>query len=175
MQTPAVAAKALHGPSGKAEEAQFPGRRRIHGQPIGVVRMALGFAHVVGIAVFPYAALAQQPVGCQPSAGQKQRRPPSEGGQHQRGRDAGQKFHQTGGDEVHGDGKRRPADAEVEIACHGDVVGQFGIFQVGDAGRFDAGDRQLIVEPSGGLESEVCANGLMQRRKHLQQHEDRTG
>ncbi len=97
---------------------------RIDGEAIGVVGVALRAAHLVGVAVAPDGALAQQPVGRQPAAGEHQRRPPGEGEQHHRRSDAAEQLYQAAGDEVHGDRQRRPGHAEVEVAGDGQVIGE---------------------------------------------------
>ena len=68
--------EAVDHPAGQAEQPQLLGRRRVDGQPVGVVGVALGRPHLVGVAVAPDRALAQQPVGGQPA-------PPSTSGAHQ--------------------------------------------------------------------------------------------
>ena len=60
--------EALDHPVGQAEQPQLLGRRRIDREPVGVLGVALGRAHLVGVAVAPDRALAQQPVGGEPGA-----------------------------------------------------------------------------------------------------------
>ena len=74
--------EALDRPVGEAEEPQLLGRRRIDGEAVGVVGVALRAAHLVGVAVAPDRALAQQPVRREPRAGEHDRRPPRVGGEH---------------------------------------------------------------------------------------------
>ena len=68
--------ESLDGPVGKSEQAQFLRRRRIDRESIRVVGMALRLAHLVGVAIAPDRAFAQQPMRGEPGAGQQQRRPP---------------------------------------------------------------------------------------------------
>ena len=167
----AMAAEAIQCPARQAEQPHLLRRWRIHRQPVGVVRVALRFAHHVRVAVLPHAALAQQPVGGQPGPRQHERRPPGVGGKHRGAGEAGDQLHQTSGDEVHGDGERWPADAEIEVPRHGDVVGERRILQMREPLRANAGDGELIVEPRRQLRAEIRADGLMQRREHLRQQE----
>ena len=53
-------------PAGETEEAQLLRRGGVDGQPVGVLGVPLRFAHLVGVAVLPHAALAEQPVRRQP-------------------------------------------------------------------------------------------------------------
>ena len=75
-------------PAGQAEQPQLLARRRIDGEPVRVVGVALRAAHFVGVAVAPDGALAQQPVGREPRAGEHDRRPPREAEQHDGRREA---------------------------------------------------------------------------------------
>ena len=168
-----MATEALHRPTRQAKEPQFLRGGGIHRQPVGVVRMALRLPHRRGGAVSPDAALPQQPMGGEPRAAKQQRCPPSVGCQHRRRGEAGEEFHQAGGDEIHGDVQRRPADAQVEIPRHRDVLRELGVLQVRQARRPHTSHRQLIVEPSRGAAAEVGAHGLVQGCQHLQQDERR--
>ena len=168
-----MAPKALDGPVGEAEQPQLLGRRRVHRQPVRVVGVALGLAHRVGLAVLPDGALAQEPVRGEPGATEQQRRPPRVGEEDRRGGQSPQQFDEAGRDEVHRDRQRRTADAEVEVARHGQVAGELRVLQVPDAGRLHAGDRQLVVEPGRGGAAEVGAGREVQRRQHLKQDEHR--
>ena len=53
VQPPAAGGEAVDRPAGQAEQPQLLGRRRVDGQPVGVVGVALGRAHLVGVAVAP--------------------------------------------------------------------------------------------------------------------------
>ena len=74
-------AEAFDDPVGQSEEPQLLGGRRIDGQPVGVVGMALGVADFFGVAVAPDGTLAQQPVRGEPRAAST-RRPPCVAGEH---------------------------------------------------------------------------------------------
>ena len=158
-------------PAGQAEQAQLLGGGRVDGQPVGVVGVALRAAHLVGVAIAPDGALPQQPVGGQPAAGQHEGRPPGEGEQHRRRRQAADHLDEAPRDEVHRDRQRRPGHAEVELASDGEVVAELGILEVADARRVDAGVGELVVEPGGGAVAEVVAHREVERREHLEQHE----
>ncbi len=173
VQPPPVAPEPVDGPAGEAEQPQLLGRRRVHGQPVRVVGVPLGFAHRLGLAVLPDPALAQQPVRRQPRAAEHQRGPPRVGEEEGAGGQPGQQLDEARRDEVHRDEQGRSADAEVEVARHGQVARELGVLEVPDAGRLDAGHRQLVVEPGGGGAAEVGARGAVQRRQHLQQDEHR--
>ena len=90
-------------PAGEAEQPQLLARGRIHRQPVGVVGVALRAAHLLGVAVAPDRALAQQPVRRQPRAREHDRRPPRVPGEDHGGRDAADHLDHAVGDEVHGD------------------------------------------------------------------------
>ena len=171
VEPPPVPPEALDDPVGDTEQPQLLGGRRVHRQAVRVVGVPLRLAHRVGLAVLPDRALAQQPVGGEPGPAEQQRRPPGVGEEDRHGGQSGQQLDEAGGDEVHRDGQRRPADAEVEVARHGQVAGELRILQVPDAGRLDARHRQLVVEPRGGGAAEVLARGEVQRRQHLQEDE----
>ena len=170
-QALAARPEALDDPVAEAEQPQLLGSRRLDRETVGVVRMALRLAHLLGVAVAPDAALAQQPVGGEPGAAEQQRRPPGPGGEHHRRGDAAHPLHQPGGDEVHRDGHRRTADAEIEVARHREVGGEPRTLEVPHARRPHAGDGELIVEPGRRPAAEVGAGRLVDRRQHLQQHE----
>ena len=123
-QTSSARAESLDRPRRESEQPQFLGGRRIDGEPISVVGVALRLAHLIGIAIAPHAAFAQQPVRRQPCAREQNRRPPCVRRQHDGGRKPADHLHQSRRDEVHRDAHRRPADPEIEIARHREVGGQ---------------------------------------------------
>jgi hypothetical protein len=65
----------------------------------------------------------------------------------------------------------RPADAEVEVAGHREVVRELRILEVTHARRLHARGGEPVVEPGGGAAAEVRADRVMDRREHLEQHE----
>ncbi len=173
VQAGAPGDEAVDGPAGEAEEAQLLAGRGIDRQAVGVVGVALRGAHLLGLAVVPDGAIAQQPMGREPSAGKQQRRPPGVPRQdHGRCHPAGH-LDQAGGDEVHGDRKRRPGHPQIEVAGHGQVAGQRRIFQMPNARRAHAGLGEPVVEPGGGAIAQVGAECLMNGAEHLQEHKDR--
>ena len=151
------------------------GGRRIDGEAVGVVGVALRGAHLLGVPVLPDRALAQQPVRRQPGAGQDERSPPAIAGQDHGAGQPADHLHQPAGDEVHREPERRPGDAEVEVAGGGQVSGESWVFEVADASGPDARLGQLIVEPGRGALAEAGADRLVERREHLEQHEDDGG
>ena len=162
----------LDRPADQPEQPQFLARRRIDGQPIRVVGIALGAAHLVGVAVAPDGALAQQPVRREPRAGEHERRPPGEAEEHDRRGEAADHADQAAGDEVHRVRQRRPGHAEVEVARDGEVGGERRILQVCHTRRADAHLGQAVVEKRRGAIAEVVADRRLNRRQHLQQDED---
>ena len=60
--------EAVDRPADQAEQPQLLAGRRIDGEPVGVVGVALRAANLVGVAVAPDPALAQQPVRREPRA-----------------------------------------------------------------------------------------------------------
>ena len=68
VQPRAPGDEAFDGPADQPEQPQLFARRRIDGEAVGVVGVALGAAHFVGVAIAPDRALAQQPVRRQPRA-----------------------------------------------------------------------------------------------------------
>ncbi len=171
VEEPAAGDEALDGPADEAEQPELLGGRRIDRQPVGIVGVALGLAHLVGLAVLPHRALAQQPVRREPRPGQQRRCPPGVAEQHGRRRQAGEQLDQARGDEVHADRERRAGHAEVEVAGRGEVGGEVGILEVADAGRVDAGVGEPVVQPRGQPVAQVGPDRLVQRAEHLQRHE----
>ena len=133
--------------------------------------MALRLAHLRRLAVAPHRALAQQPVRGEPCAREQQRGPPRVGGEHDRRGETAHQLHQPGGDEIHRDEQRRAGDAEIEIPGHREVADEPGVLEVAHAGRADAGSREAVVQPRRGAAPEIGADGVVNRREHLQQDE----
>ena len=123
VQAPAAGDEAVEYPVGQAENPQFLRRRRVDGEPVGVLRVALRLPDLLGVAVLPDRALAQQPVRREPRAGQHRRRPPGEAKQHHGLGEAREHVHQTGRDEVHRDRQRRTGHATVEVPGHLQISG----------------------------------------------------
>ncbi len=111
-------------PVGEPEQAHLLGGRRIDGEAIGVVGMALRVADLVRVAVAPDRALAQHPMGRTPPDDEDDRRPPREPEQHERRGESADELDEAAGDEVHRDAERRSRDAEIEVARHREVVDQ---------------------------------------------------
>ncbi|MGD9996488.1 MAG: hypothetical protein AB7U39_06130 [Ilumatobacteraceae bacterium] len=88
-------------------------------------------------------------MGCTPGDEQWERGPPLEAEQQQRRREPDGEVDEPTGDEVHRDVERRPGHAEVEVARHGEVVGQFRPLEVGDAGGRHARRHQPVVQMRG--------------------------
>ena len=175
VQSGAPGDKAINRPGGEAEQPQLLARRRIDGQPVGVVGIPLRSAHFRILAVAPNAALPQQPMSGQPGAGQQQRSPPRVAQEDDRGSNATDHLDQAVGNKIHGDGERRPSHAQVKVAGHGEVGGQGGIFEVADAGRAHTGFGQPIVEPGRGAVAQVGTERLVNGAEHLQQDKDAAG
>ena len=171
VQAPPAGDEALEHPVGQAEDPHFLGRRRVHGEPVGVLGVALRLPDLLGVAVLPDRALPQQPVRREPRAGQHRRRPEGEAEEHDRLGEAGEHVHQAGRDEVHRDRQRRTGHAPVEVPGHLQVSGQLRILQVPDARNCHAGAGQLVVEPGRGPVAEVRAQRGVERAEHLQQDE----
>ena len=87
------------------------------------------------------------------------------------GADSDHEIDQPTGDEVHRDVERRAHHAEIEVAGHREIGGQFGSFEVGDAGRCDADREEAVVEVGGHPSAEVRRHQLMQGLGDQQQRE----
>ena len=111
----------------------------------------------------------------QPCANEHDGRPPSVSEKDHGGGDTANHLHHAAGDEVHGDRQRRAGHAEIEVARDGEVAGECRILEMSHARRAHTGLGEPVVEPCGHAVSEVGAYGLMNRAKHLKQHEDHTG
>ena len=68
VQERAAIDEAVDDPAGEAEQAKLLRGGRIDGEPVGVFGVALRGPHLLGVAVAPDPALAQQPVRRQPRA-----------------------------------------------------------------------------------------------------------
>jgi hypothetical protein len=110
-------------------------------------------------------------VGGAPRRDQGERRPPGVPEQHDRPRDAGAEVDQPGRDEGQVDLHRRALVTAVELPGHGDVAGQRGVLQVADARRFHARVGEVVVEPRRRPVAEALADGLVERRGDLAEHE----
>ena len=86
--------------------------------------MALRLADLVGVAVAPHPALAQQPMSRQPGGRKRQRGPPVEVGEKDGRTDADHEVDEPAGDEVHRDLERRAHHPEVEVARHREIGGE---------------------------------------------------
>ena len=172
-QEQAARLEPLDGPAGQSEQSQLLGGGRVDGEAVSVVGVALGLAHLLGIAVAPDAALAQQPVGAEPRAHEQDRRPPGIAGEHGGRREPTHHLDQPAGDEVHRNEDRRAGDAEIEITGHRQVARELGVFKMAHARRPDAGGGELVVKPARCPAAEQGAHGLVDRRRDLQEHEDR--
>ena len=99
--------------------------RRIDGEAVGVVGVALRGAHLVGVAVAPdarsRAAASASPATRRRARSAPTRRTPTSTTAR---RDAADHLDQPAGDEVHRDRQRRAGHAEVEVARDGEVAGE---------------------------------------------------
>ena len=163
--------KTIEGPVGQAEKTHLLGGRRIDRQAVDVVRLSLSLANLVGVAVPPDTALAQQPVRGQPGGREEQRRPPGVGRQDGCESEASEQLNQSGGDEIHARGERRSRDSQVKVARHAEVRGHLGVLEVPHPRQAHAGQRQAVVEPRGGSVSQVGADRSVNGRQDLQRHE----
>ena len=135
-------------PAGQAEQPQLLAGRRIDRQPIRIVGVALRAADLVGVAVVPDRALAQQPVRRQPAAGEHERRPPGEGEQHDRRGEAADQLDQAAGDEVHRDTTAAgPVMPRSKSRATVRSAGERRVFEVAHARRAHARFGQPVVEP----------------------------
>ena len=140
--------------------------RRIDREPVGVVGVALRAAHLLGVAVAPDRALAQQPVRRQPRAAEHERRPPRVR-ERAPPRTRGRRSSRPG----------RSAMKSIEIDSGGPVMprsksratvrslGERRILEVAHARRAHARLGQPVVEPRRGAVAEVGADRLMDRRR----------
>jgi len=173
VQARAAGPETLDRPCREAEQAQLLARRRVHGQAVGVLGVALRAAHLVRVAVAPDRALAQQPVRGQPGAREHDRRPPRVADEDHGGGETADHAHHAVRDEVHGDRERGPGHAQVEVAGDGEVAGEGRILEMAHAGRAHASLGEPVVEPGGGAVAEVRAHRLVDRAEHLEQDEHR--
>ena len=167
-----VAGEPLEQPRRQPEQPDLLGGGRLGREVVGVVGVAAGGLDLVGVAVAPDAALAEQPVGRAPGGQQQERRPPGEPEQHEGGGDAAEEHHEPLGDEVHVHEHRRPGLSEVEVAGRGEVVGQVAALEVADAVGPERGRHQPVVEDAAEAVAEQGADDLVDRRGDLRDHED---
>jgi hypothetical protein len=162
-------------PSRQAEQPELLARRRVDGEAVRVLGVSLGAADVVGVAIAPHAALAEQPVGGTPAEQHRERRPPREPEQQSRRGDPDHHLHEPVREEVHRDRQRRAHHPEVEVAGHREIGGQLGPFEVADAVGAQRGRHQPVVQVGGHPLAEVGAQQLVQRVQHHRQREHRAG
>ena len=81
-------------------------------------------------------------------------------------------LHESRRDEIHGDRQRRARDAEIEVSRHREIVREFRVLEMSYARGPHARGGEPVVEPGGGPAPEVRADGVMERRQDLEQHED---
>ena len=167
VEVPALAGEAVDDPVGEPEQAHLLGGRRVDGEAVRVVGVALGAHHLRRAALEPDRALAQHPVGRRPGQHEHDRLPPAVPGEHDGRGDAGDEPDEAVGDEVHAVRQRRAGDAEVEVAGHRQVVGQVGALEVGDARGVERGRHQAVVERRRRAVAEVGAERLVERADDL--------
>ncbi len=167
-----VAGEPLEQPRGQPEEPDLLGGRRLGREGVGVVGVAAGGLDLVGVAVAPDAALAEQPVRGTPGGQQEEGRPPGEPEQHQGGGDATEEHHETLGDEVHVQEHRRRGLPEVEVAGRREVVGQVAALEVADAVGPQRGGHQPVVEDAAEAVARQGTDDLVDRRGDLGDHEE---
>ena len=92
-------------------------------------------------------------------------------GEKDRRTEADDKVDKAAGDEIHGDVERRAHHAEVEVAGHRQVGGQFAAFQMGDAWRCHAYGDEPVVQVGRHPPAEVRRHHLMERLGDQQQGE----
>jgi hypothetical protein len=175
VQAGAARDEATDRPPGEAEQPQLLAGGRIHREPVGIVGIPLRLSHLVGVAVTPDRALAQEPVRRQPRARERDRRPPRIGGQDCGGREPADHLDHPARDEIHRDRQRRAGHAEVEVARDRQVVGERRILEVTHARRTHTGLGEPVIQPRGRAVAEVGARRLMDRAQHLKQHEHSAG
>ena len=76
------------------------------------------------------------------------------------------------GDKVHRDEQGRPGHAQVEVARHGEVVGELRILEMPHARRADARIGQTVVKPGGRAVAQIGPHRLVDRREDLHQNEN---
>ena len=174
METEPVAGEALEQPRGEPEQPDLLRRGGLGREVVGVVGMAARGLDLVGVAVAPDAALAEQPVGRAPREQEEQRCPPAETEEDQRRRDAAEEHGQPLGDEVHVHEHRRAGPSEVEVARRGQVVGEVAALEVADTFRAEGRGHQPVVEHGAEVMAEQRADDLVQRRGDLRRDEHDT-
>ena len=124
--------EAVGDPSGEAEEANLFGRRRVDCKPVCVFRVSLRGADLVGVAVLPHPALAEQPVGGAPGDQQDPGSPPAKPEQQRCRGNTDHEVDEATGYEVHRDVERRSHHPEVEVPRHREVVRELGTLEMPD-------------------------------------------
>ena len=171
VQQRPLAHEPLHRPVGQAEEAQLLRRGRIHGEPVGVLRVPLRLADRLGVSVAPDRALPQQPVRAEPRPGQHEGRPPRVAEQDDRGGEPRDDQDEPRGDELDVDVHGRPGHSRVELPSHGQVGGELRVLEVPHPRRPHARFGQPVIEPGRHPAPEVGADRLVDRVEHLQEDE----
>jgi hypothetical protein len=170
-EAPAAGGEAVHRPARQAEQAQLLGRRRIDGQPVRVVGVALGVDDLLGLAVPPDGRLPQEPVGRPPGRQQEGRGPPPEAEQDEGLAHPGDHRHEALGDEPHRDRQRRARNPEVEVPGQGEVVDELRALEVGHARRGGGRRQQAVVQrPRQGV-AQVHAHLGQEGRRDLHEQE----
>ena len=167
-----MAGEPVEQPRRQPEQPDLLGGGRLGGEVVGVVGVAAGGLDLVGVAVAPHAALAEQPVGGAPGGEQQQRRPPGEAEQHEGGGDAPEEHDETLGDEVHVHEHRRTGLSEVEVAGGREVVGEVAALEVADPVGTEGGPHQPVVEDAAEPVAGQGADDLVDRRRDLRDHEE---
>ena len=162
-------------PGGEAEETKLLGGRGIDGEAVGIVGIALGAPHFVGIAIAPDGALTQEPVRRKPRAREHERRPPGVRGENHGAGEAAEKLDEPARDEVHRNGERRTGHAQIEVPGHGEVARELRVLEMAHARGPHAGFGEPVVEPRGGAVPEVRAHRLVDGSEHLEEHENPPG
>ena len=166
--------KAIDRPADQTEQSQLFAARRIHSQPIRVVGVALCAAHLLGVAVVPDCALAQEPVRREPAAGEDDRRPPRVAEEHCGRGQTTDHFHESAGNKVQSVGQRRTGHTEIEVARRREVGSQTGILEVSHPREAHARVREPVVEPGCSPVAKVVADRGLERSQNLQQDEHDT-
>ncbi len=137
--------------------------------------MPLGRPYFWGVPVLPDPALAQQPMGRSPCRHENQRCPPCESDEDDGRGHTADGTNQACGNEVDVEVHRRTRHAAVELARGRQILSKVGILQMADAGWFNAGANERLVEPSGHLVAKVHADRGLDRIQDQHEHEDPTG
>ena len=128
--------EAVDRPAGQAEQPQLLGRRRIDGEPVGVVGVALR-ARAPRRCCGRARPRSRAAASASPARRRRARAAPTTRSRTStRGRgEAADHLDQAAGDEVHRDRQRRAGHAEVEVARDGEVAGELRVLEVAHARR----------------------------------------